>query len=108
MAKWYMEAMDFSTVVYHLVDEISNQNDLSDEARVEVLRSLFLPHKFVDAPNATASLSLDGLRRRLSRSATRASIHRPDVSGFNPMNKILALIYATPKFKPSDWLRKVT
>ena len=78
-----MDAMDFRTVVNHLVDEISNQNDLTEEARVDVRQSLFLPHKFVDSPNVTASLSLDGLRRRLSRSATRASIHRlPDVSGF--------------------------
>ena len=75
-----IEAYDFSTVVYHLDDELGNQNDLSEESRVELLRSLFLPHKYVDSPNATANLSLGGIRRRLSRSATRASIHKlPEV-----------------------------
>ena len=75
-----IEAYDFSTVVYHLVDELGNQNDLSEESRVELLRSLFLPHKYVDSTNATANLSLGGIRRRLSRSATRASIHKlPEV-----------------------------
>lgn len=75
-----LPAYDFSTVVYHLVDEFGQLSDLSEETRVEILRSLFLPHKYVDAINTGGNMNLGGIRRRLSRSATRASIHKlPEV-----------------------------
>ena len=75
-----LPAYDFSTVVYHLVDEFGQLNDLSEETRVEILRSLFLPHKYVDAINTAGNINLGGIRRRLSRSNTRASIHKlPEV-----------------------------
>ncbi len=72
------------------------QNDLNDEARVEVLRSLFLPHKFVDSPNVTANLSIDGIRRRLSRSATRASITRLPEVGSITTDAVSLLLTPTP------------
>ena len=73
-----LDAFDYSTVVYHLVDEFGRSNDLNEETKVEVLRSLFLPHKYVDAPSNTG-INLAGMRRRMSRSTTRPSIQLPDV-----------------------------
>ena len=55
-------------------------HDLTEESKVELLRSLFLPHKYVDAVNNAVNFNFDGIRRRMSRSATRTSIHKlPDV-----------------------------
>jgi hypothetical protein len=39
------EARDFHSVVYRLVEEFGINDDLSPEAKAEVLRTLLLPHK---------------------------------------------------------------
>jgi hypothetical protein len=40
-----LEAHTFHAVVNRLIDEFARENDLSDETRSELLRTLLLPHR---------------------------------------------------------------
>ena len=66
------EARDFHNVVYRLVEEFGINDDLSSETKAEVLRTLLLPHRYVDGH--TSNFTIGNFKRSLSRSSLRGSM----------------------------------
>ncbi len=61
------EGRDFHSVVYRLVEEFGMNDDLTAEVKTEVLRTLLLPHKYVDGH--TSNFKLGDMKRSFSRSS---------------------------------------
>ena len=66
------EARDFHNVVYRLVEEFGINDDLSSETKAEVLRTLLMPHKYVDGH--TSNFTIGNFRRTLSKTSLRGSM----------------------------------
>lgn len=64
------DARDFHSVVYRLVEEFGINDDLSPEMKAEVLRTLLLPHRYVDGHHS--NFKLGDLRRSFSRSSFKS------------------------------------
>jgi hypothetical protein len=59
-------------VVYRLVEEFGINDDLPEETKTDVLRTLLLPHKYVDGH--TSNFTIGNFKRSLSRSSLRGSV----------------------------------
>ena len=51
-----IEATDFHSSIYRLVEEMAIVNDLSADVKTKIFRTLLLPRKFVDAPYVNVKL----------------------------------------------------
>jgi len=64
------DGRDFHSVVYHLVEEFGINDDLCSDVKAEVLRTLLLPHKYVDGHSS--NFKLGDLRRSFSRTSFKS------------------------------------
>ena len=68
-----IEAINFHSVVYRLVEEFGIHDDLEPETKTEILRKLLLPHKYVDG-HTSAAQTFDERKRNFSRDSLRGSM----------------------------------
>jgi len=64
------DARDYHSVVNRLVEEFGINDDLSEEVKAEVLRTLLLPHKYVDGH--TSNFKLGDMKRSFSKTSFKS------------------------------------